>query len=93
MTLCSCIFHSAIGFAFVQFSSYFSATRALGAVNGREIGGRTVAVDWVVPKDKYQESLREQPVETGQTTERQGGTIIASMSSGPEDYIYLVHQG
>lgn len=65
----------AVGFAFVQFVSYYSASRALATVNGREIGGRTVAVDWVVPRNKYQQSLREQPMEEGHTTETQGMNI------------------
>ena len=45
-------------YAFVQFSSYFNAKKALAAVNMQEVKGRPVAVDWVVPKSKYEKSLQ-----------------------------------
>lgn len=41
------------GFAFVQFKNMSGATKALQALNLKEIKGRQVAVDWAVPKDKY----------------------------------------
>ncbi|CAI8032101.1 Uncharacterized RNA-binding protein C4F6.14 [Geodia barretti] len=46
------------GFAFVQFASYFEAARAVEGVNGVEVKGRPVAVDWVVPKTTYEVSLQ-----------------------------------
>ncbi|KAK5612118.1 hypothetical protein CRENBAI_026151 [Crenichthys baileyi] len=41
------------GFAFVQFKNMSGATKALQALNLKEIKGRQVAVDWAVPKEKY----------------------------------------
>src|SRR5690606_21091714 len=34
------------GFAFVQFGSKVDATKALEGENGKQIGGREIAVDW-----------------------------------------------
>ena len=45
-------------YAFVQFGSFFAARNALGAVNATEIKGRPVAVDWVVSKDRYEQSVQ-----------------------------------
>ena len=56
-------------YAFVQFESYFSAKSAIEAINATEIKGRPVAVDWVVPKDQYERSVREE----GEKGERGGG--------------------
>ena len=44
-------------YAFVQLSSYFAAARALSEINKQPIKGRSVAVDWVVPKDVYEQSI------------------------------------
>lgn len=41
------------GFGFVWFKNVSQASRALSAMNMKEIKGRTVAVDWAVAKDKY----------------------------------------
>ncbi|NXX07873.1 RBM28 protein, partial [Larus smithsonianus] len=41
------------GFAFVQFRNVPEASKALRAMNMKEIKGRPVAVDWAVAKDKY----------------------------------------
>ncbi|XP_014827130.1 PREDICTED: RNA-binding protein 28 isoform X1 [Poecilia mexicana] len=49
------------GFAFVQFKNMSGATKALQALNLKEIKGRQVAVDWAVPKENYiaaQQSLK-----------------------------------
>ena len=48
---------SACRYAFVQFSSYFAAKNALESLNMTEVKGRPVAVDWVVPKDQYEQSV------------------------------------
>lgn len=41
------------GFGFVMFKNVSEASKALSAMNMKEIKGRPVAVDWAVPKDKY----------------------------------------
>lgn len=43
----------------MQFTSYISAMKALEGMNAKKLKGRPVAVDWVVPKEKYELSLRE----------------------------------
>ena len=43
------------GLAFVQFADRKSATRALEAMNGATFCGRTIAVDWCVGKELFQE--------------------------------------
>ena len=57
-------------YAFVQFESYFAAKSAMEAVNATEIKGRPVAVDWVVPKDQYEQSVRKEG-EKGESDERE----------------------
>lgn len=43
-----------LGFAFVQFKTVFDAAKALEAMNQKEIKGRPIAVDWTLPKKKYE---------------------------------------
>ena len=43
-----------LGFAFVQFKNVFDAAKALESMNKKEIKGRPVAVDWTLPKKKYE---------------------------------------
>ena len=42
------------GFGFVQFANVFDAANAVEQMNMKEILGRTVAVDFAVPKGQYQ---------------------------------------
>lgn len=53
------------GYAFVQFTSYISAMKAVEGMNAKELKGRPVAVDWVVPKEKYELSLGEKERKVG----------------------------
>ncbi|XP_008310123.1 RNA-binding protein 28 [Cynoglossus semilaevis] len=46
------------GFAFVMFKTVYQASKALSAMNLKEIKGRQVAVDWAVAKDKYMAALQ-----------------------------------
>ncbi|KAK6358941.1 RNA recognition motif-containing protein [Orbilia brochopaga] len=43
------------GFAFVTLKKVESARKAIDAVNGTEIDGRTVAVDWAIEKDEWKQ--------------------------------------
>ncbi|XP_028391945.1 RNA-binding protein 28-like [Dendronephthya gigantea] len=43
-----------LGFAFVQFKNVFDAGKALQGMNKKEIKGRPIAVDWTLPKKKYE---------------------------------------
>jgi len=44
------------GFAFVTMRNYKHAEKAIEEINGTEIDGRTVAVDWAVEKNVYQKN-------------------------------------
>ena len=44
-----------LGFGFVQFANLFDAAKALEKMNMQEILGRTVAVDWALPRDQFEE--------------------------------------
>ncbi|PJF17154.1 hypothetical protein PSACC_03047 [Paramicrosporidium saccamoebae] len=50
------------GFAFVQMNSKEEAQMALDSLNGTEIAGRVVAVDWAVDKTTFQKLNVESPV-------------------------------
>lgn len=45
------------GFAFVNFINKFQANRAIQKLNGKEILGRKIAVDWAVSKDQYSKNM------------------------------------
>lgn len=47
------------GFAFVQFTNKEDAEKAIKELNGSKYKGRTIAVDFSVPKDKYVENLNK----------------------------------
>ncbi|XP_015268508.1 PREDICTED: RNA-binding protein 28 [Gekko japonicus] len=46
------------GFAFVQFKNVLEAGKALKGMNMKEIKDRPVAVDWAVPREKYQAAVQ-----------------------------------
>lgn len=57
------------GFAFVQFSHIFEAAKAIEGINMTAIKGRKVAVDWALPREKYQEIMNKshpEPVSSSQ---------------------------
>ncbi|KAF4338236.1 nucleolar NOP4 (NOP77) [Fusarium beomiforme] len=60
------------GFGFVTLRGRQNAERALQAINGKEIDGRTLAVDWAVDKDTWE---KQQPEEdkSKKGQEKQGG--------------------
>ncbi|KAH9525143.1 hypothetical protein Btru_000425 [Bulinus truncatus] len=43
-----------LGFGFVQFANKAQAGQAVRELNGKNLCGRTVAVDWTLPKDKFE---------------------------------------
>eukprot|EP01111_Echinosteliopsis_oligospora_P015225 TRINITY_DN5944_c0_g2_i1.p1 TRINITY_DN5944_c0_g2~~TRINITY_DN5944_c0_g2_i1.p1 ORF type:complete len:883 (-),score=305.26 TRINITY_DN5944_c0_g2_i1:30-2630(-) len=45
--------HKPKGYAFVQFSELKSAKKAVEKINGKDIKGRTVAVDFALPQDQF----------------------------------------
>lgn len=48
-----------LGFGFVQFTNVFDAAKALQNMNMKEILGRPVAVDWVLPKSEYEVKMKK----------------------------------
>jgi len=55
-----------LGFAFVQMSNKAEAGMALKALNGTQLAGRAVAIDWALPKDKFeskQDAVEKKKVE------------------------------
>jgi len=48
------------GFGFVILRGRKNAEKALAGVNGKEVDGRTLAVDWAVDKDTWEELQKEQ---------------------------------
>lgn len=51
------------GFAFVQFEQRLEAAKALEAINGTQLAGRLVAVDWAVNKTIYAKALQDESSE------------------------------
>jgi len=47
------------GFGFVLMRGRKNAEKAMEEVNGKEVDGRTLAVDWAVEKDAYQNVLKD----------------------------------
>ncbi|CAG8576134.1 9125_t:CDS:2, partial [Dentiscutata heterogama] len=48
------------GFAYIQYKKVEEAERAINAMNETIHHGRTIAVDWSLPKDKYLEAMKSQ---------------------------------
>ncbi len=62
------------GFGFVVLRGRKNAEKALGGVNGKEIDGRTLAVDWAVSKEAYDDLTKKDEDETvGGAKEGQDG--------------------
>ena len=51
------------GFAFVSYINKFEANKALQKLNGKEILGRKIAVDWAVSKDQYVKKVADKPAD------------------------------
>lgn len=56
------------GFGFITFKSKKHAERALEEMNGKELDGRTIAVDWAVSKDEWKQ---QQDPDEGKKEEEQ----------------------
>ena len=73
------------GFGFVVLRGRKNAEKALEAVNGKEVDGRTLAVDWAVDKDTW-ENLRNSTAEdVGQQEEDEEGEDQKNQSDVDED--------
>ncbi|XP_065897360.1 RNA-binding protein 28-like [Dysidea avara] len=79
-----------VGCGFVQYSSVFDASRAVKQMNGQEIQGRVVAVDWVVPKSQYEEAKLvgvqdDSPEEEGDQDDQEDNDEDPASSDQQED--------
>ncbi|KAL9092313.1 MAG: hypothetical protein Q9165_004487 [Trypethelium subeluteriae] len=57
------------GFGFVLLRGRKNAEKAIEGLNGKEVGGRTIAVDWVVDKDTWEhqrEMMQDKPDPKGE---------------------------
>ncbi|XP_078485237.1 RNA-binding protein 28 [Ciona intestinalis] len=77
------------GFAFVQFSHVLEAGKAIKEVNMSEIKGRKVAVDWALPREKYQEITKsdtkdEEVPKQEDTTDLSKNDKSASIKDDPQ---------
>ncbi|KAF2234595.1 RNA-binding domain-containing protein, partial [Viridothelium virens] len=57
------------GFGFVLLRGRKNAEKAMQSLNGKEVGGRTIAVDWAVDKDTWErqrETLQDNPGPKGE---------------------------
>lgn len=57
------------GFGFVLMRGRPNAEKAIAGVNGKEIDGRTIAVDWAVKKDEYEKTATGEEEEVGEEQE------------------------
>uniref|UniRef100_A0A8C6WHD1 RNA-binding protein 28 n=1 Tax=Neogobius melanostomus TaxID=47308 RepID=A0A8C6WHD1_9GOBI len=69
------------GFGFVMFKNVSEASKALSAMNMKEIKGRPVAVDWAVPKDKY---VSSQPASSAASSAK-GKTVEQNSDQSGDD--------
>lgn len=53
------------GFGFVVMRGRKNAEKAIEGVNGKEVDGRTIAVDWAVAKEEYNKGAEEDDAQAG----------------------------
>ncbi|XP_078000315.1 RNA-binding protein 28-like [Glandiceps talaboti] len=58
------------GYAFVQYTNVIDAAKAVKNLNMNKIKGRPVAVDWAVPKQKYEAAVKEEEISKSTTVEK-----------------------
>ncbi|RUS81801.1 hypothetical protein EGW08_010438 [Elysia chlorotica] len=59
-----------LGFGFVQFENKAQAGMAVAQLNGTSVAGRTVAVDWALPKNMYESRLPVKSTEAAPVKEQ-----------------------
>lgn len=63
------------GFGFVTLRGRKNAEKALEGLNGREVDGRTIAVDWAVSKDVYEDLLKNGAEEENEQANADAGAM------------------
>ncbi|CAG8612609.1 11937_t:CDS:2, partial [Racocetra fulgida] len=71
------------GFAYIQYKKVEEAERAINAINETKHHGRTIAVDWSLPKDKYLKALKSQ--QSKYVCEQNNGYCIDSCAESSEE--------
>ncbi|XP_072290729.1 RNA-binding protein 28 [Eucyclogobius newberryi] len=80
------------GFAFVTFKNVSGASKALAAMNMKEIKGRPVAVDWAVAKDKYLSTQPASSAAPGNGVEQETATKEPKTDSDSEEDEHIKKQ-
>ncbi|KAK7538309.1 uncharacterized protein J3D65DRAFT_322908 [Phyllosticta citribraziliensis] len=73
------------GYGFVTLRGRKNAEKALEAINGKEIDGRTLAVDWAVDKDTWQKVQKDAQEEEAETDEAADDSDKEAASGEEED--------
>ncbi|XP_052808142.1 RNA-binding protein 28-like isoform X3 [Mya arenaria] len=73
-----------LGFGFVQFQSLEEAARAVEQMNNKKILGRPVAVDWALPKAKYQSVQQQENNESDKESDDRLLSAESEVSSDEE---------
>ncbi|RMZ79717.1 hypothetical protein DV738_g3185, partial [Chaetothyriales sp. CBS 135597] len=77
---------SQYGFGIVIIRGKKNAQKALDQVNGKVIDGRTLAVDWAVDKDTWQQ-LQQQELQNAAAVDQEDQTSISGSNSGDDGAI------
>ena len=72
------------GFGFVTLRARKNAENAIERMNGKEIDGRTIAVDWAVDKDVWQEQNVEKTIPTQDRSDRTGHISVHPAKDVPQ---------
>jgi len=84
------------GFGFIVMRGKQNAEKALAGVNGKEIDGRTLAVDWAVERDEWQGQqgiARDNDVVQDEATAVEGSDDDSFDNTGDDDLEVLVTAG
>lgn len=77
------------GFAFVWFLQRDDAARAIEGVNGHELKGRAIAVDWALSKERWEEAKQsaapKEETEAGEETKEEQGDAAEPADDEQED--------
>ncbi|CAI6228261.1 unnamed protein product [Periconia digitata] len=73
------------GFAFVALRGKKNAERAMESLNGKEIDGRPIAIDWAVDKEEWQEIQKKAEKEDADNKEAEDSDAESSVVSSDSD--------
>lgn len=73
------------GFGFVALRGKKNAEKAMAQLNGKEIDGRQIAVDWAVDKDAWQEQQKKPEKEGGEGDSDAASSVVSDSEDGDAD--------